>query len=105
MRIEKRTGKVLNKKTLLEKATELNKKSFLKEAKKFNKKTLLEESKELNMTRRNVISKEYLQEAIKDTIIKYKEIILCVDIPICKECLNFESRKRLIKTARSKAYR
>ena len=40
------------------------------------------------MPRRNLIYKDGLQKAIKDTIIKYKEINFCVDSPICIECLS-----------------
>ena len=34
------------------------------------------------------MSREDLQKAIKDTLIKYKEIIFCADTPICTEHLN-----------------
>ena len=34
------------------------------------------------------MSREDLQKAIKDTIIKYKEIIFGVDTPICTKCIN-----------------
>ena len=53
---------------------------------------LLEEGKELNIPRRDLMSKEYLQKVIKDTINKHKKIIVGVDSPICIKCLD-ELRK------------
>ena len=53
-----------------------------------SKTTLLEKAKELNISRRNrVKTKQGLEKAIKDTIIKYKDIIV-VDIPTCIKCLD-----------------
>ena len=40
-------------------------------------------------------TKEELQEAIKDTITRYKEIIFGSDIPTCRVCLD-EVRKQQI---------
>ena len=34
------------------------------------------------------MSREAIQKAIEDTIIKYEEIILGVDSLLCKECFN-----------------
>ena len=48
---------------------------------------LLKESKELNIPRRNLVSKDKLEKAIKDTIIRYKDIIFDVDSPMCIKCL------------------
>ena len=53
-----------------------------------SKTTLLEKSKELNIPRRNCMkTKQGLEKAVEDTIIKYKEIIV-VDIPTCIKCLD-----------------
>ena len=53
-----------------------------------SKTTLLEKAKELNIPRRNrVKTKQGLEKAIKDTIIKHKDIIV-VDIPTCIKCLD-----------------
>ena len=49
------------------------------------------------------MSRENLQKAIKDTIIKYKEIIFGVDSPICIECLN-EIRKEQVVDKRMKKW-
>ena len=49
---------------------------------------MLAQAKKLNILRQNVMSREDLQKAIKDTLIKYKEIIFCADTPICTEHLN-----------------
>ena len=43
----------------------------------------LQVAKELNIPCRNLTSTEDLKEAIKDTIMKYKEIIFDVDSSIC----------------------
>lgn len=43
---------------------------------------LFVQAKELNLPRGNVISREELQEAIKDTIVKYNGIIFDVVSPI-----------------------
>ena len=61
-----------------------------------NKTSLLELAKKLNIPRRNCMkTKEELQEAIKDTITRYKEIIFGSDIPTCMVCLD-ELRKQQI---------
>ena len=50
---------------------------------------LLEKAKELNIPRRNCMkTKQELEKTIKDTIVKYKEIIFGVDSPICIKCLD-----------------
>ena len=43
----------------------------------------LQVAKELNIPCQNLTSTEDLKEAIKDTIMKYKEIIFDVDSSIC----------------------
>ena len=59
-----------------------------------NKTSLLELAKKLNIPRRNCMkTKEELEEAIKDTIKGYKEIIFGSDTPVCMACLN-EFRKQ-----------
>ena len=59
-----------------------------------NKTSLLELAKKLNIPRRNCMkTKEELEEAIKDTIKGYKEIIFGSDTPVCVACLN-ELRKQ-----------
>ena len=65
-----------------------------------NKTSLLELAKKLNIPRRNYMKtydsiKEELEEAIKDTIKEYKEIIFGSDTPVCMACLN-ELRKQQI---------
>ena len=61
-----------------------------------NKTSLLELAKKLNIPRRNCMkTKEELEEAIKDTIKRYKEIILYSDTPACMACLD-ELRKQQI---------
>ena len=57
---------------------------------KMNK--LLEKAKELNIPRRNLMKKEELVQAIKDTTLKYKELIFRSDV-VCRDCLN-ELRKQ-----------
>ena len=60
------------------------------------KTSLLELGKKLNIPRRNCMkTKEELEEAIKDTITIYKEIILGSDTPVCMACLG-ELRKQHI---------
>ena len=50
---------------------------------------LLELAKKFNITRRNCMkTKEELEEAIKDIITKYKEIIFGSDTPVCMACLD-----------------
>ena len=59
-----------------------------------NKTSLLELAKKLNIPRRNCMkTKEELEEAIKDTIKEFKEIIFGSDTPVCMGCLN-ELRKQ-----------
>ena len=59
-----------------------------------NKSSLLELAKELNISPRNCMkTKEELEEAIKDTIKGYREIIFGSDTPVCMACLD-ELRKR-----------
>ena len=61
-----------------------------------NKTSLLELAKKLNIPRRNCMkTKEELEEAIKDTIKGYKEIIFGSDTPACMACLD-ELRKQHI---------
>ena len=59
-----------------------------------NKTSLLELAKKLNIPCRNCMkTKEELEEAIKDTIKGYKEIIFGSDTPTCMACLD-ELRKQ-----------
>ena len=61
-----------------------------------NKTSLLELTKNLNISRRNCMkTKEELEEAIKDTIKGYKEIIFGSDTPVFVVCLD-ELRKQQI---------
>ena len=61
-----------------------------------NKPSLLELEKMLNIRRRNLMkTKEEIEEAIKDTITRYKEIIFSSDTPVCIACLD-ELRKQQI---------
>ena len=61
-----------------------------------NKASLLEIAKRLNIPRRNCMkTKEELEEAVKDTIKRYKEIIFGSDAPTWMVCLD-ELRKQLI---------
>ena len=61
-----------------------------------NKSSLLELAKELNISPRNCMkTKEELEEAIKDTIKGYREIIFGSDTPVCMACLD-ELRKQII---------
>ena len=61
-----------------------------------NKTSLLELAKKLNIPRRNCMkTKEELEEAIKDIIKGYKEIIFGSDTPVCVVCLD-ELRKQQI---------
>ena len=62
-----------------------------------NKTSLLELSKKLNILRRNCMkTKEELEEAIKDTITRYKEIVLSSDTPACMACLDELRRQQAI---------
>ena len=62
-----------------------------------NKTSLLELAKKLNIPRRNCMkTKEELEEAIKDTIKGYKEIIFGSDTPICMACLHVLRRQQII---------
>ena len=56
---------------------------------------LVEEAKALNIPRRNLMKKDQLKQAIKDTVDRYKEIIFGTDV-ICKDCLNELKRQRKI---------
>ena len=59
-----------------------------------NKTSLLELAKMLNMPRRNCMkTMEELEEAMKDTIKGYQEIVFDLDTPVCMACLN-ELRKQ-----------
>ena len=61
-----------------------------------NKTSLLELAKKLNIPRRNCMkTKEELEEAIKDHMTKYREIISGSDTPSCMVCLD-EPRKQQI---------
>ena len=59
-----------------------------------NKTSLLELAKKLNIPRRNCMkTKEELEEAIKDTITRYKEMIFNSDTPPAwRVQMNFENR-------------
>ena len=59
-----------------------------------NQTSLLELAKKLNMPRQNCMkTKEDLEEAIKETSTKYKEIIFGSDTPACMQFLD-ELRKQ-----------
>ena len=59
-----------------------------------NKTSLLELAKKLNIARQNLMkTKEELEEAIKGTITRDKEIIFGSDTPTCMACLD-EFRKQ-----------
>ena len=59
--------------------------------------SLLELAKKLNIPRRNCMkTKEELEEAIKDTIIRYKEIIFDSDTPVCMVCLDELQKQQFI---------
>ena len=61
---------------------------------KMNKTSLLELARKLNTPRQNCMkTKEQLEDAIKDTITRYKEIIFNSDTPTCMACLD-EPRKQ-----------
>ena len=62
-----------------------------------NKTSLLELSKKLNIPRQNCMkTKKELEEAIKDTIKEYKEIIFGPNSPVCMACLNELWKKQVI---------
>ena len=72
-----------------------------------SKTTLLQEGKELNIPRRNCVkTKQELEKTIKDTIIRYKEIVFGADSPICIKCLDELRKQQEIneKLYESKAY-
>ena len=59
--------------------------------------SLLELAKKLNIPCRNCMkTKEELEEAIKDTITKYKEIIFGADSLVCMTCLGELRRQQVI---------
>ena len=47
---------------------------------------LLEKAKKLNIPRRNLMKKDELEQAIKDTISRYKDLIYGNDV-VCENCL------------------
>ena len=60
------------------------------------KTTLLEKAKEFKIPRRNCMkTKQKLEKPIKDTVIKYKEIIFGANSPICMKCLG-ERKEQII---------
>ena len=62
-----------------------------------NKTSLLELAKKLNIPRQNCMkTKKELEEAIKDTIKEYKEIIFGPISPVCMACLNELWKKQVI---------
>ena len=62
-----------------------------------NKTSLLELAKKLNIPVRNCMkTKEELEEAIKDTITRYKEITFSSDTPVCIACLDELRKQRII---------
>ena len=62
-----------------------------------NKTSLLELAKKLNIPHRNCMkTKEELEEAIKDTITRYKEIIFGSDTPACMACLDMLQKQQTI---------
>ena len=63
-----------------------------------NKTSLLELAKTLNVPRRNCIKtkEEELEEAVKDTISGYNEIIFGSDRPACMTCLDELQEKQII---------
>ena len=81
-----------------------------------NKTNLLVKAEELNVTRQNCMkTKKELEKTIKETIIKYKEIIFGVKNPIClkyfdelqkKQVLgeSFRIQKDLLEALSRKAY-
>ena len=62
-----------------------------------SKASLLELAKKLNIPRRNCMNtKEELEEAIKDTIKGYKEIIFGSDTQVCMTCLDELPKQQII---------
>ena len=62
-----------------------------------NKTSLLGVAKKLNIPRRNCMKiSEELEEAIKDTIKRYKEIIFSSDTPACMACLDKLRKQQII---------
>ena len=62
-----------------------------------NKTPLLGVAKKLNISRRNCMKiSEELEEAIKDTIKRYKEIIFSSDTPACMACLDKLRKQQII---------
>ena len=62
-----------------------------------NKTSLLERAKKLHIPRQNCMkTKKELEEAIKETITKYKEIIFDLDTPTCTACLDELQKKQII---------
>ena len=62
-----------------------------------NKTSLLERAKKLHIPHQNCMkTKEELEEAIKETITKYKEIIFDLDTPTCTACLDELQKKQII---------
>ena len=62
-----------------------------------NKTSLSELAKKLNIPRRNCMkTKEELEEAIKDTIKGYKEIIFGSGTPACMACLDKLRKQQII---------
>ena len=56
---------------------------------------LLEEAKALNIPSRNLMKKDQLKQAIKDTVDRYKELMFGSNV-ICKDCLNKLKKQRKI---------
>ena len=62
-----------------------------------NQASLLGVAKKLNISRRNCMKiSEELEEAIKDTIKRYKEIIFSSDTPACMACLDKLRKQQII---------
>ena len=56
---------------------------------------LVAKAKALNIPRRNLMKKDQLKQAIKDTVERYKELIFGSDV-LCKDCLNELKKQRKI---------
>ena len=61
-----------------------------------SKTKLSEKAKLLNIPRRNLISVEDHEKVIKDTIIKYKDVIFGVDNSICMKSLDELGKQQVI---------